>query len=117
MSQTNNLRTILSAKNLAGKNINTRAFHIGRQLLKAMDAAGVATHQELFHAYIQQNPLNEAEWIEMLFTAADIVDDRRPFCPSCLCCLTAPGQLGIPNHCEQCGAPVSPSVAHQPRLG
>lgn len=68
------LRRILSVKELRkGDSLE----HIGKQLAKACDVAGVATPHCLFNVYIQQNPLEQHEWIQLLFAALDIIDARE----------------------------------------
>lgn len=58
--------------------------HMGEQLSEALIAAGCATFQELFQVYVEANPLEESEWIHLLFTALDTIDGRNTCeCPGC----------------------------------
>lgn len=98
------LREALSIKALQGGNTPAQAYnHMSKQLCKALDIAKCDTVHDLFHTFVLNHPLEEAEYIQLLFTAADILDARRPFCPACLCTLIPSGRLGVPDVCPECG--------------
>lgn len=70
-----NLHEVFSSRSLkklgASKN-----RQIARLAAMAAESNKCRDMKELFFEYLRQNPPNETEWLQILLSAADIIDER-----------------------------------------